>query len=138
MIREDPPFRYLCALGFALLCLGTGQALAQATKPDAMPGSMPMDAGMPAGPEAKAFDDANRQMMNEMPKKQTGNADQDFAANMLPHHQGAVDMAKIELQYGKDPLLRKMAEDIIKSQNEEIATLQKWQAAHAQNTGGSK
>jgi uncharacterized protein (DUF305 family) len=126
--------RLLCptALACALVVASAAPALAQATM------SMPADSAKGGAPEAKAFQDANRQMMDKMPKEVTGDADRDFAANMLPHHQGAVDMAKIELQYGKDPTLRKMANDIIKSQNEEIATLQKWQGSHAPNTGSSK
>ena len=61
----------------------------------------------------------------------TGDADKDFVAGMIPHHQGAVDMAKVELQYGKDPQLKKLARDIIKSQDEQIAFMKSWQAKHA-------
>jgi uncharacterized protein (DUF305 family) len=50
---------------------------------------------------------------------------------MVPHHQGAIDMAEIELKYGKDPDLRKMAEKIIHAQKEEIADFKKWLAKHA-------
>jgi uncharacterized protein (DUF305 family) len=49
---------------------------------------------------------------------------------MIPHHQGAVDMAKIELQYGNDPELRKLADQIVSSQQSEIALMKDWQAAH--------
>lgn len=51
--------------------------------------------------------------MREMMMEPSGNPDHDFAMMMIPHHQGAIDMAKIELQYGKDPLLRGMAEKIV-------------------------
>ena len=61
----------------------------------------------------------------------TGNADQDFVAGMIPHHQGAIDMARVELQYGKDPQLRKLARDIIAAQKKEIAFMTTWQAKHA-------
>lgn len=61
----------------------------------------------------------------------TGDADKDFAGLMLPHHQGAVEMAQIELQYGKDPVLRALAEAIVKAQQDEIALMKKWQADHA-------
>jgi uncharacterized protein (DUF305 family) len=61
----------------------------------------------------------------------TGNADQDFVAMMLPHHQGAVAMAKTELQYGKDPELRELARDIVAAQDKEIAQMQAWQAKQA-------
>jgi uncharacterized protein (DUF305 family) len=45
-------------------------------------------------------------------------------------HQGAIDMAKVELQFGKDPMLREMAQAIIKAQEEEIATMKKWRHDH--------
>lgn len=54
----------------------------------------------------------------------TGNADDDFAAMMIPHHQGAVDMAKVELLYGKDPALKRLAQEIIVTQGSEIAVMQ--------------
>jgi uncharacterized protein (DUF305 family) len=47
----------------------------------------------------------------------TGDADRDFATAMIGHHQGAIDMAHILLQYGRDPELRAMAEDVIKYQD---------------------
>ena len=55
----------------------------------------------------------------------TGDPDHDFAAMMIPHHQGAVDMAKVELLYGKDPVLRRMAQELIVSQQQEIAVMQR-------------
>ena len=50
---------------------------------------------------------------------------------MIPHHQGAVDMAKIVLAFGKDPELRKLAENIVKAQEEEIAWMSSWQQKNA-------
>ena len=55
----------------------------------------------------------------------TGQADHDFASAMVPHHQGAVDMAKVELLYGTDPVLRRIAQEIIITQQQEIAVMQR-------------
>jgi uncharacterized protein (DUF305 family) len=61
-----------------------------------------------------------------MAAKPTGNPDRDFAAMMLPHHQGAIDMAKIELTYGRDPVLRRLAQGIIVAQQQEIGLMQRY------------
>ena len=53
----------------------------------------------------------------------TGDVDVDFAAGMIPHHQAAIDMAKIQLEFGTDPGMRELAEAIIAAQESEIATL---------------
>jgi len=67
-----------------------------------------------------------------MSVKPTGNADADFVRGMIPHHQGAVDMAKVELQYGKDPELRKFAQKVIDAQSDEIKMMQDWLKTHPQ------
>jgi uncharacterized protein (DUF305 family) len=77
-------------------------------------------------PSTKAFKEAHMSMMMGMHITFTGNPDVDFVKNMIPHHQGAIDMAKVELAHGKDPELRKMAEKIIADQEKEIAEMQAW------------
>lgn len=82
-----------------------------------------------ASPADKAFMAGMMTMSHDMDAvKPTGNTDKDFVAMMLPHHQGAVDMAKVELRYGKDPMLRKMAADIVRSQDQEITEMKAWRA----------
>ena len=73
------------------------------------------------------MDEMNAQMMKGMT---ASDIDVAFVCGMIPHHQGAVSMAQVELKYGKDPELRKMAKDIIKAQQKEIAFMKKWQARH--------
>jgi uncharacterized protein (DUF305 family) len=60
--------------------------------------------------------------MNRAPM--TGDPDHDFAAMMIPHHQGAIDMAKAELLYGRDPVLRRLAQEILVTQTSEITVMQ--------------
>ena len=55
-----------------------------------------------------------------------GNVDHDFVTMMLPHHQGAIDMAKSELLFGKDPTMRRLAQEIIVDQNSEIDAMDLW------------
>ena len=86
--------------------------------------------GMAQGDQSassKAFEAANQATMKNMMMPMTGNADRDFATMMIAHHQGAIEMARIELQYGKDPELRSMAENVIQAQGKEIEQLKRWQ-----------
>ncbi|WP_375159157.1 DUF305 domain-containing protein [Bradyrhizobium sp. RDT46] len=77
--------------------------------------------------EERAFleenDAAMTKMMNDMAAKPTGDIDRDFVAMMMPHHQGAIDMAVIELRYGKNEQLRRIAQEIIVDQMQEIAAM---------------
>ena len=68
-------------------------------------------------------DAAMTKMMNDMAAKPTGDVDRDFVAMMNPHHQGAIDMAVIELRYGKNEQLRRIAQEIIVDQMQEIAAM---------------
>jgi uncharacterized protein (DUF305 family) len=82
--------------------------------------------GATTSPSTKAYEVANARMHKDMTIKFTGNADVDFARGMIPHHQGALDMAKVVLEHGKDPELKKLAQDVIVSQQKEIAFMQEW------------
>ena len=119
-------------LAAALLATGT------AAHAQSMPAGMPMDHGKgttaPSTTAPAGYDDAMKASMSSMTgimaMKPTGMPDRDFVAMMLPHHQGAVEMAKVELRYGKNPELRRLARSIIKDQEREIAFMKRWQARH--------
>jgi len=65
--------------------------------------------------------------------KESGDNDVDFVRLMLPHHQAAIDMAKTELLYGKDPQMRRLAQEIVTDQQSEIALMQLWLKQHHAN-----
>ena len=66
---------------------------------------------------------AMARMMSAMDAKPTGDIDRDFVAMMVPHHQGGIDMAVLELRYGKNEQLRRLAQEIIISQTQEIVAM---------------
>ncbi len=108
----------------------TGSVLAQ--QPGPMPGmemkGMDMKMMMPGAndtPSTKAFKMAMMHAMQTMPTF-SGDADVDFMKHMRPHHQAAIDMAKVVLANGKDPDTKKLAQDIITAQEKEIATIDAW------------
>ena len=122
------------ALAFALPLLA-GPALAQHAGHPA-PAATPAPAAAPAVPAAEApstvaLRAANMKMHQEMDIAYTGDADVDFAKAMIPHHQGAVEMAKVQLAHGKDAKLRKLARDIVKAQEKEIKLMQAFLARKA-------
>jgi uncharacterized protein (DUF305 family) len=95
----------------SLLCVATASAQMQM---DSGPGRKFMD----------AMNDGMKKMDHDMAAApMNGNPDHDFVTMMIPHHQGAIDMARVELQYGKDPAMRQLAERIIKAQKVEIAEM---------------
>jgi hypothetical protein len=121
----------------ALIALVTGAGIGWFAAPKMNMGGMDhdmsqmegMDMSKPKGdqgPAAQAFAKANSEMHTAMDIEFSGNADVDFAKGMIPHHQGAVEMAKIMLEHGKDAELRKLAEGIIAAQETEIKFMTDW------------
>jgi hypothetical protein len=92
-------------------------------------GGMPIQtvADRPDHPEEQPFlsenDAAMNNMMADMTIKPTGDVDRDFVAMMVPHHQGAIDMAKAELKYGHNEQLRRLAQEIVVTQQQEISAM---------------
>jgi uncharacterized protein (DUF305 family) len=84
------------------------------------------DANAPA--LIKGYQAANDKMHKDMAIAFTGNADADFMRAMIPHHEGAVAMAKVPLEHAKDAEVRKLAEDVIKAQETEITQMKAWLA----------
>ncbi len=78
---------------------------------------------------ASVMEAAMARMDRDMMQPPSGDADRDFAAMMIPHHQGAVDMAEAELRFGHDPVLRRLAQGIIVEQQQEIAVMRQALAA---------
>lgn len=77
-----------------------------------------------ASPSTKAYEQANERMHAEMMIEFTGDADKDFIAGMIPHHRGAVDMAAIVIEFGSNPKVRALAEQIIREQEKELALME--------------
>lgn len=101
---------------FVLLSLGflAHSGLAQPARPDTF---------------ATAMDVAMARMDRDMMAAPTGDPDRDFAAMMIPHHQGAIEMAEAQLRFGHDPILRRLAQGIIVEQRQEIEVMRRSLAA---------
>ena len=87
---------------------------------------------------SKALEEANATMHQSMAIEMTGDVDVDFMRGMIPHHQGAIDMAVIVLKYGKDPEVRKLAEAIVAAQETEIAFMKEWLRKNGASEGEPK
>jgi deoxyhypusine synthase len=82
---------------------------------------------LPTGTGERPFlaenDAAMRKMMHDMQITPSGDVDRDFVNMMIPHHQGAIDMAQAELRYGRNEALRRLSQEIIVTQQQEIAVM---------------
>lgn len=120
--------RSLLLFAGGILMAGTAFCAANAASSNDSGSSAPAGAVMccAADSEGQFLTDNQRamdRMMAGMAAKPTGNVDADFAAMMIPHHQGAIDMAVLELRYGHNEQLRRIAQEIIVDQQQEIAAM---------------
>ena len=104
---------FACALGLSL-AVGAAAAQGQAVSADNLTAVMAAAMG---------------RMDHDMMAPATGDADRDFATMMIPHHQGAVEIAEAELRFGRDPVLRRLAQGIIVEQRQEIVVMRQAVAA---------
>jgi uncharacterized protein (DUF305 family) len=123
--RRKPGF---LAIGLAALLLGTaaGAAIVVTAAAQQAPGMGMGDTkmGKPGSDDfAGTMKRAMMRMDHGMNVPMTGDPDRDFARMMIPHHAGAIDMAQAELRFGKDERLRRLAQDIVSAQRQEIAIM---------------
>ena len=95
-------------------------------------GMMMMTAPEGASEATKGYVAAMNTMSMSMATEFTGNADRDFITGMIPHHQGAVDAARVVLAHGSDPEVIAFAKSVIAAQEKEIAFMNDWLARNPQ------
>ncbi|MBN9000292.1 MAG: DUF305 domain-containing protein [Rhizobiales bacterium] len=93
-------------------------------------GMMPGTVATEEPASTRAFRIASDRMHLGMAIDYSGNADADFVRGMIAHHRGAIEMAEAELEYGKDPEIRKLAEGVIAAQEAEVVQMRKWLLDH--------
>lgn len=111
----------------AALTVLPAAALAQGAHGGHSGHSTPAQASKAAdAPSTKGYRQANDTMHRNMDIPFSGDPDVDFVRSMIPHHQGAIDMAKVALQHSKDEQIQRWATDVIREQEREIAEMQAW------------
>ena len=127
--RRMPALLFLFCVVLATTPL-TGAHARDRTDDMAQNAAMNAPAGA-ASPADKAMMSGMKSMQQAMDRApMNGDPDHDFVSMMTPHHQGAIDMAQVELRYGHDPELRRLARDVIAAQEREIGEMDRWTAAH--------
>jgi len=117
-----------------LLTIGVAFAAQPVTSPTGGPKVSDQQAQTESGkeplpsPAARAYMDAAIRMHLDMAVPYSNDADKDFAATLEAHHKGAVAIAQVELQYGKDPKMRQLAEAVLEARKRELALIQEWLA----------
>ena len=125
----NSPIRHFATLGAVILA--TGFVTAAQFPASAQDGSLSVpdictttqSAISEEAPFLAENDAAMKKMMNDMAVKPTGDVDSDFVAMMVPHHQGAIDMAIAVLRYGRNAQIRRLAQEIIVTQQQEVAAM---------------
>jgi len=77
-----------------------------------------------------AYQDINARMHHAMMGDLSGDPDRDFVGGMIPHHQAAIEMARVVIEHGRDHELRRLAQDIIDAQEREVTFLEDWRRRH--------
>ncbi|MBD3785581.1 MAG: DUF305 domain-containing protein [Sphingomonadales bacterium] len=121
----------LSPIAFALAFGAYAQSADHATMDHSAHAATP-SATAEAAPSTQAFIAVNAKMHEAMAVPMTGDADIDFIRGMIPHHQGAIEMAQVVRDYGDDPEVRRLADEIIAAQQAEIDWMVDWLEKHGQ------
>ena len=125
MPEARTPRAYVFVRFVAVVLLASAPLRAQAPHQHDLPDQVDRSSVVSAASFDEIMHEAMTRMDSGMSIRHSGDPDRDFAAMMIPHHQGAIDMAKAELQFGRDPVLRRLAQGIIVEQQQEIELMRR-------------